>query len=361
VGKAFLYTDANGHYSESLDHSQGHVNNDTDMKITVELQQALDEGKDLVLCPGMYFLTQPLLVRKVNQVILGLGMATLVAPHDGSPCIRVMANTAGVRIAGLMLEASVQNAATSDNNNSDGTKSLLDFGEPETNGKKDSGDPANPGLIADLYSRVGGSNLNRSVTTDVMVRIFSGHVICDNLWLWRADHVKLDNTRIPPEEPNDPPLDYHQVRMGECMVDNAIWVYGDNVSIYGLACEHTIEDQIIWKGEHGSVTFIQMELPYDILDTEYPHTGYHVHEDVDHHTGRGFGIYTNFTQAPVFADCGLQFPNKATVKIQNPMVLDLDSKGGFKNVLRQGGVAFGEFQSPAVKMSHGWKKPGFGP
>ena len=74
--------------------------------------------------------------------------------------------------------------------------------------------------------------------------------------------MKLDNTRIPPEEPNDPPLDYHQVRMGECMVDNTIWVYGDNVSIYGLACEHTIEDQIIWKGEHGSVTFIQMELPY---------------------------------------------------------------------------------------------------
>ena len=182
VGKAFLHTDANGHYSEVSDDGQGHVNTDTDTKITLELQQALDEGKDLVLCPGMYFLTQPLIVHTVNQVILGLGMATLVAPHDGSPCIRVIANTTGVRIAGLMLEASVQNAATSENNNSDGTKSLLDFGEPETNGKKDSGDPANPGLIADLYSRVGGSNLNRSVTTDVMVRIFSSHVICDNLW-----------------------------------------------------------------------------------------------------------------------------------------------------------------------------------
>ena len=99
----------------------------------------------------------------------------------------------------------------------------------------------------------------------------------------------------------------------------------------------------------------------DILDTEYPHTGYHVHEDVDHHTGRGFGIYTNFTQAPVFADCGLKFPNKADVKIENPMVLDLDSKGGFKNVLRKGGKAFGEFKVPAVKTSHGWSKPGFGP
>jgi hypothetical protein len=39
-----------------------------------------------------------------------------------------------------------------------------------------------------------------------MVRIHSGHVLGDNLWLWRADHVSLG----PHELPNFPPLDYHQ-------------------------------------------------------------------------------------------------------------------------------------------------------
>jgi len=273
VGKAFLHTDKDGQYSEIPDTQYNDIT-ERDTRITMELQQALDDGKDLVLSPGIYFLTQPLIVRGPNQVVLGLGLATLVAPHDGSPCIRVIANTAGVRIAGLMLEASVQDTAKSDNNNSDGVKSLLDFGEPEKTGKTDAGDSSNPGLISDIFTRVGGSNLDRSVTTDVMIRVFSGNVCGDNLWLWRADHVKL----APGEKQNAPPLDYHQVRIfekvdgktvyvNECMVDNAIIVYGDNVSMYGLFCEHTVKDQMIWKGEHGSVTFFQCELAYVRITT----------------------------------------------------------------------------------------------
>ena len=74
--------------------------------VAEELQAALDEGKDLVLAPGMFYLDKPLVVKHDNQVVLGLGLATLVAPSDGSPCIRVAPNIEGVRIAGLMLEAS---------------------------------------------------------------------------------------------------------------------------------------------------------------------------------------------------------------------------------------------------------------
>lgn len=53
----------------------------------------------------------------------------------------------------------------------------------------DTGNASNPGVLSDIFCRVGGSNLDREVSTDVMVRIHSDYVLGDNLWLWRADHV----------------------------------------------------------------------------------------------------------------------------------------------------------------------------
>ena len=40
--------------------------------------------------------------------------------------------------------------------NSDGVRSLIDFGEP---GKADPGDSKNPGALANIFARVGGTNL----------------------------------------------------------------------------------------------------------------------------------------------------------------------------------------------------------
>lgn len=266
VGKPILPLDSEGCYTEHEDATYNTLTPE-DEKITLGLQKALDEGKDLVLCPGLFFLTRPLIVKYPNQVILGLGLATLIAPQDRSPCIRVRAKTGGVRIAGITLEASKQQkSSTSKFKNSDGVASLLDFGEP--NASNDTGDPNNPGLISDIFTRVGGSNLNRNVKTDVMVRVHSGNVVGDNLWLWRADHVRL----APNEDANDPNFPrYHQVRLweekrtvndtvykvpvDECVVKNAIVVTGGDVKMYGLFCEHTTEHQMIWKGERGSVTF----------------------------------------------------------------------------------------------------------
>eukprot|EP00957_Ditylum_brightwellii_P115000 8771835-Ditylum_brightwellii.AAC.1 len=83
-----------------------------DERITTDLQFALDDRKDLVLCPGTFYLTKTLVVRFPNQVILGLGLSTLIAPQD----------------------------------------------EP---GKGDPGDPKNPGTLIDIFARVGGVNLER--------------------------------------------------------------------------------------------------------------------------------------------------------------------------------------------------------
>jgi len=320
---------------------------DVDEKITNELQQALDEGKDLVLCPGVFFLTKSLVVKHVNQVILGIGLATLVAPQDGSPCVRVAAKTAGVRVAGLMLEASIQQQTYG--RGPDGKSCLLSFGEVDVT--DDAGDANNPGLISDIFTRVGGANLDRSVNTDIMVRVHSGHVVGDNLWLWRADHVKLAEG----EEPNAPPLLYHQVRIweekdgvktriDECITKNALEVTGDDVKMYGLFCEHTTEHQCVWKGERGSTTFFQCELPYDV-DIDYAHdqfTGYHVHESVEKHTARGVGVYTNFQCYDVDVQAGIQVPSKAGIILHNPFTKFLDSKGSIQNVVNQGGALVGD-------------------
>ena len=360
VGKAMLPFDKDENYAEYEDDKYNDLT-DADKELTLELQQALDEGKDLVLSPGIYFLTRPLVVKKPNQVILGIGMATLIAPQDGSPCIRVQAGTPGARVASLVLEASVQKESSSIHGNSDKVMSLIDFGEPDKTGNEDPGDSTNPGLISDIFTRVGGSNLDRTVKTDVMVRIFSGNVVGDNLWLWRADHVKLK----PDEDANDSrfPL-YHQVRIwdivdgkqvrvDECKVKNAIVVEGNDVNIYGLFAEHTTEDQMVWKGERGNVTFFQCELPYDV-NVDYSHTGYHVHKDVEAHNGRGIGVYSNFTCFDVTANKGLMFPEKDDVSIQNPFTVFLNGSGGIAYVLHEGENKVGKAVTSAFKLARGW-------
>mmetsp|Transcript_22706 Transcript_22706/g.34334 ORF Transcript_22706/g.34334 Transcript_22706/m.34334 type:complete len:517 (-) Transcript_22706:134-1684(-) len=349
VGKPILPMKGYDYVNHDMD--TYNILSEEDEKINNELQQALDEGKDLVLCPGIFFLKRSLVVKHPNQVILGLGLATLIAPQDGSPCVSVKAKTPGVRVAGLMLEASVQSETKG--RASDGKSSLLSFGELDIT--YDVGDANNPGLISDLFTRVGGSNFDRTVNSDIMVRVHSGHVVGDNLWLWRADHVKLR----PGEKGNDTGLPlYWQTRtwreedgkkvlidgIGECVTKNAIEVTGNDVKMYGLFCEHTTEHQCVWKGERGSTTFFQCELPYDV-DTDYSvgnFTGYYVDESVNEHTARGIGVYSNFTVYNVKAPYGIKLPSKKGIVLQNPFTIFLNNGGSIEKVLDQGGALVGD-------------------
>lgn len=104
------------------------------------IRNALNHGKDVVLSPGIYPLSSALEVKHPNQVILGLGYATLVAPTNGMPCIHVHSKTSGVRIAGIMLEASV----LKDQDRKKCT-CLLEWGE---DGVLDNGDASDPGLLS---------------------------------------------------------------------------------------------------------------------------------------------------------------------------------------------------------------------
>jgi hypothetical protein len=99
-----------------------------------------------------------------------MGLVTLISAK-GTPCIEV-ANVDGVRISGILLQAGPVNS-----------DSLLRWGdEPRYPGSS-----KNPGVMQDVYARVGGSDTSRVSTTN-MVKINSGNVIIDDTWLWRADH-----------------------------------------------------------------------------------------------------------------------------------------------------------------------------
>eukprot|EP00549_Striatella_unipunctata_P018986 CAMPEP_0118675088 /NCGR_PEP_ID=MMETSP0800-20121206/1254_1 /TAXON_ID=210618 ORGANISM="Striatella unipunctata, Strain CCMP2910" /NCGR_SAMPLE_ID=MMETSP0800 /ASSEMBLY_ACC=CAM_ASM_000638 /LENGTH=640 /DNA_ID=CAMNT_0006570365 /DNA_START=160 /DNA_END=2082 /DNA_ORIENTATION=+ len=305
--------------------------NEEDVFVNSGIQRALDDGKDVVLTPRIYKLDKPLVLSRPNQVLLGLGLATLVAPPDGKPCIIVEPHTTeGVRIAGIMLEA----GAFSDDCKRSNTCSLLQWGAAG-----DAGNPRNPGLLSDVFVRVGGSSLDRSVGTNVMVKIHSGNVVGDNIWLWRADHVELRDG----EDANFPEISqhYHQTTKGECPVRVGLEVTGDNVTMYGLAVEHTTENQLVWSGNHGAVYFYQSEFPYDV-DTTYGdagYAGYCVTEKVTDHVAYGVGVYSNFRDAPVEVPTAIRHPPFEDISFVNSCTVFLNNQGSIQSVINFEGAA----------------------
>lgn len=304
------------------------------------LQEALDYGKDLVLSPGIYHLEDSLTVGRDGQVILGLGYATLVSPPDGRPCIRILSGVRGARIAGVMLEASsagTHSANLGSAGAADGVSSLLEWGDPSSN---DAGDPRNPGAMSDVFARVGGDKRD-VVPVDAMVRIHSGNVYGDNLWLWRADHVAL----MEGEEANFPEISrrYRQTVKGECEATNGLVVTENavNVTMVGLAVEHATEDQTIWDGEDGKVYFYQCELPYDADDTFATdgRVGYRIGSNVTSHSASGLGIYSNFRDHDVRVPTAVAHPEKGEaagkggIELRDVFTVKLDNFGGIESVV----------------------------
>jgi hypothetical protein len=302
-----------------------------DLCVAQKINDALEMGKDVVLSPGIYYLSEPIRIVRNDQVLLRIGLATLVAPKDGTPCVQVLANLQGVRLAGFMLEASVIPKKQDRNF----VASLLEWGEEKgqqsNQDDEDVGSPSNPGVLTDIFARVGGSNLNRQVSTDVMIRIHSSNVMGDNLWLWRADHVQLRSG----EEPNFPPLDYHQVTLDQCICETGIEVNGNDVSIHGLAVEHTTKNQTIWNGDRGTVIFYQCELPYDATPAfgRQGFVGYRVGEQVTSHVAEGVGIYSNFRDHAVPVRTAITHPKKSGIHFNNAFTVLLNNHGLIESVI----------------------------
>jgi hypothetical protein len=318
-----------------------------DLDVASKINTALNDGKDVVLSPGMYYLSEPIALQHHNQVILGLGLATLVAPVNGEPCIKVPPRKQGVRVAGIMFEASKL-----EKKEHNMVACFIEWGEKCD--VDDSGIPTNPGVLSDIFARVGGSNLDRSVSTDIMIQIHSGNVYGDNLWLWRADHVAL----IPPnqgnptgEAPNFPPLDYHQTTLSEVPCETGIEVNGDDVTIHGLAVEHTTKDQTIWNGKNGNVQFYQCELPYDVNNASFGepgYLGYKVTETADGHVAGGVGVYSNFRDYTVQVPTAIRYAENTGAIITNPFTKMLNNNGVINSVINGKGAPANIKDGPPV-------------
>ena len=187
---------------------------------------ALALGKNLVLTPGVYNLSAPILVSRPDTVVLGLGFATLV-PQHGNAAMVVLPNT-GVKVSGLIFDAGPVNSPV-----------LLSVGTP----LPAAGSATDPDTIQDVFFRIGGAETTNTSATVSLLDNASNSII-DDVWAWRADHG------------ND-------VGWTENTGDNGLVVTGNDVTAYGLAVEHYQKSEVVWTGQGGTDVFFQNELPYD--------------------------------------------------------------------------------------------------
>jgi hypothetical protein len=246
-----------------------------DHDTSASMNLALAQGKHLLLQPGIYHLADSLHVTRAGTIVMGLGLATLVA-DTAAPTITV-AEVDGVKIAGLIIDAGPMNAPT-----------LIQVGAPGAG----QAHVTAPTWLYDLSCRVGGGQAG---TAGSCLTIDSGDVVGDNLWLWRADHGT-------------------GVGWTTNAAKNGLVVNGANVTMYGLFVEHFEEFQTLWNGNGGRVYFYQSELPYDPPSQDmWTHAGvngyasYKVADAVTSHEAWGVGIYSAFRQS-VVADDAIETP-----------------------------------------------------
>jgi len=183
------------------------------------------------------------------------------------------------------------------------------------------------------------------------VVIHSGHVIGDNLWLWRADHSQLDLARH--EQPKTYPANqarpdevYHLVQQGEYACAHGLEVWGNDVTVFGLAVEHANRDQTVWRGERGRTFFYQCELPYDATQASFGDpgfAGYVVGESVEEHEAVGVGVYSYFRDHQCLVPTAIRAPANKPGKVvfRNPFVKHLNGHGAIISVFNHQGSAVG--------------------
>jgi hypothetical protein len=272
------------------------------------LGQALADGKHLLFTPGVYHVAQALAVTRPGTVILGLGLATLVA--DAGNALFAVADVDAVTIGGLILEAGPLPSET-----------LLELGP----GGSSADHAARPTALFDVSCRVGGTGPG---STGSCIVVNSRHVIFDNLWLWRADHGDGVRWDLNP-------------------ADSGLVVNGDDVTAYGLFVEHFQKAQTRWNGNGGSVYLYQSELPYDPPSQDAwmaapGHRGYasyQVGDGVTRHQAYGLGVYAFFWNA-VTAENAVEAPSGNTVNFQHMMTVSLKA-GGIAHILNGTGDGVG--------------------
>ena len=278
----------------------------TDTAATMNAQ--LDVGKNLLLTPGIYELTEPIRVTRADTVVMGLGFATL-KPVNGTAAMTT-ADVDGVILAGLLIDAGETLSPV-----------LLEVG-PEPSKARHARDPIS---LHDVFFRVGGAGVGRA---KVNLLISANDTIVDHTWIWRADHGKG--------------VGWNQNESANGMVVN-----GNNVTVYGLFVEHHQEFQVLWNGNGGRTFFYQSEIPYDPPDQASWASGagtngwasYKVADGVTSHEAWGLGIYSVFRHPDVVLSRAIEVPRAPGVKFHHMITVALDNLGEISQVIDDVGGA----------------------
>ena len=267
---------------------------------------ALALGKNLVLTPGVYNLSAPILVSRPDTVVLGLGFATLVPQHGSAAMI--VASNKGVKISGLIFDAGPVNSPV-----------LLSVGTPLPT----AGTATDPDTIQDVFFRIGGAETTKTSATVSLLDNASNSII-DDVWAWRADHG------------ND-------VGWTENTGDNGLIVTGDDVTAYGLAVEHYQKSEVVWTGQGGTDIFFQNELPYDVptqadwneSSTFDGYPAFQVGNNVKTFTSYGMGSYVVFidTTATLNVTEAFQAPEVPGVQFNNTFGVWIGGSGGLSSIV----------------------------
>jgi hypothetical protein len=272
------------------------------------IESALARGQNLMLTPGVYDLSAPIVVSRPDTVVLGLGFPTLV-PQNGSAAMRVL-GVPGVKLSGIIFDAGPRTSPV-----------LLQVGHAHAKG-----DPADPTRLQDVFFRIGGAT--PGAATDSLV-VDSSHVILDDVWAWRADHG-------------------NGVGWTSNVADHGLIVGGDDVTAYGLFVEHYEQSQVVWNGQGGEDIFFQSEMPYDPPSqaawmagpTENGYPSLLVTPHVQSFTGYGMGSYSFFDLGiPIHASMAFQAPAAPGVQFHDLLTVFLNGSGGIDSVINGTGAA----------------------
>jgi hypothetical protein len=260
------------------------------------INAALSSGLNLILTPGIYHLTNSILVTQPDTIVLGLGFPTLI-PTNRNPAM-VISDVNGVKVSSIIFDAGTT-----------ASPSLLQVGAA-TSSVDHSADPI---FLYDICSRVGGQFVG---TTTNCVTINANNVIGDNFWLWRADHGTGVGWTANPSQ-------------------NGLVVNGNNVTIYGLFNEHHEQYQTVWNGNWGRVYFYQSELPYDAPNqSSWTHNGvngyasYKVANTVTSHQAYGLGVYGVFQTSNVKCFNTIETPTNQQVNVHDMINVLIEAQSG---------------------------------
>jgi hypothetical protein len=268
-----------------------------------DINCALEQGKNILFTPGIYHVDETIEIKNKDTIILGIGIATLLA--DNGVVIMSISDVEGVIVSGLLFDAGTVESPV-----------LLEVGKEG----ESSNNSSNPIVLSDLFFRVGGADIGKA---EVCLKINSDYVIGDHFWVWRADHGK-------------------GVGWDTNVTSNGVVVNGNDVTLYALMVEHFHKYQTIWNGERGKTYFYQSEIPYDAPNQNSWMNGktkgyasYKVSDKVNSHDAYGIGVYSYIINRDIKLDSAIEVPDKQGINVKNAVTVYLNGHGGISNIINK--------------------------